>query len=79
MRAPGELALGRIDGSVNIPLPALRDRVAELDLARPIVVHCAGGYRSSIAASWLRASGADDVSDLLGGYPPGRRRPTVSS
>jgi rhodanese-related sulfurtransferase len=33
-----------------------------------MVVHCAGGYRSSIAASWLRSAGATDVSDLLGGY-----------
>jgi hydroxyacylglutathione hydrolase len=32
------------------------------------VVYCAGGYRSSIAASFLRASGFEDVSDLVGGY-----------
>jgi hydroxyacylglutathione hydrolase len=68
VRNPGEVALGAIPGAVNIPLAALRRRAAELDLQRPIVVHCAGGYRSSIAASWLRAEGADDVSDLLGGY-----------
>jgi rhodanese-related sulfurtransferase len=57
-----------IDGAVNVPLAALRRRVGELDLDRPIVVHCAGGYRSSIGASWLRSAGAADVSDLLGGY-----------
>jgi hydroxyacylglutathione hydrolase len=68
VRNAGEAALGAIPGAVNIPLAALRRRVTELDLQRPIVVHCAGGYRSSIAASWLRAAGADDVSDLLGGY-----------
>lgn len=68
VRNPGEVSLGTIDGAVAIPLAALRRRVGELDLARPIVVHCAGGYRSSIAASWLRAAGAADVSDLLGGY-----------
>jgi rhodanese-related sulfurtransferase len=33
-----------------------------------VVVYCAGGYRSSIAASVLRAQGFDDVSDLLGGF-----------
>jgi glyoxylase-like metal-dependent hydrolase (beta-lactamase superfamily II)/rhodanese-related sulfurtransferase len=68
VRNAGETALGSIPGALNIPLAALRRRVTELDLQRPIVVHCAGGYRSSIAASWLRAAGADDVSDLLGGY-----------
>ena len=52
---------------MHIPLAELPRRLDELDLDRPIVVHCAGGYRSSIAASWLRAQGATDVSDLLGG------------
>jgi rhodanese-related sulfurtransferase len=33
-----------------------------------VVVHCAGGWRSSVAASFLRRTGRDDVSDLLGGY-----------
>jgi hydroxyacylglutathione hydrolase len=68
VRNEGEAALGSIDGAVNIPLATLRRRVGELDLDRPTVVHCAGGYRSSIAASWLRSAGATDVSDLLGGY-----------
>ncbi len=35
---------------------------------QPVVVHCAGGYRSSVAASLLRRAGWNDVSDLLGGY-----------
>ena len=39
-----------------------------LDLERPVVVYCAGGYRSSVGASLLRSLGAADVSDLLGGY-----------
>ena len=46
----------------------LRDRIGELDPSRPVVTYCAGGYRSSIAASLLRASGFTDVSDLIGGY-----------
>ncbi|HET6774614.1 MAG TPA: rhodanese-like domain-containing protein, partial [Acidimicrobiales bacterium] len=65
---PGEAALGSIEGAVNVPLAALRRRAGELDLTRPIVVHCAGGYRSSVAARWLRTAGASDVSDLIGGY-----------
>lgn len=35
---------------------------------RPLVVHCAGGHRSSVAASLLRHRGFEDVSDLLGGH-----------
>ena len=50
-------------------LPNLIDRLGQLDTTLPAVVYCAGGYRSSIAASTLRAHGFTDVSDLLGGYP----------
>jgi rhodanese-related sulfurtransferase len=46
----------------------LRDRMSELDPHKPTVVFCAGGYRSSIAASLLREAGFRDVSDILGGY-----------
>ena len=68
MRNPGEIALGSIPGALEIPLAQMQDRLDEIDLDRPIVVHCAGGYRSSLGASWLRSQGATDVSDLLGGY-----------
>jgi glyoxylase-like metal-dependent hydrolase (beta-lactamase superfamily II)/rhodanese-related sulfurtransferase len=68
VRNPGEVALGRIDGSLAIPLAQLRDRLDEIDATRPVVVHCAGGYRSAIGASLLAAHGVADVSDLLGGY-----------
>jgi hydroxyacylglutathione hydrolase len=68
VRTRGEQQTGTIPGAVSIPLTELRERVDELDFRRPIVVHCAGGYRSCLAASWLRAEGAQDVSDLLGGY-----------
>ncbi len=68
IRNPGETALGTIPGAATIPLATLRDQATALELDRPIVVYCAGGYRSSIAASLLRSLGATDVSDLLGGY-----------
>jgi hydroxyacylglutathione hydrolase len=68
VRGPGEHAQGSISGSVHIPLAQLRERLGELDQDRPVVTYCAGGYRSSIAASLLRASGFADVSDLIGGY-----------
>lgn len=68
VRNPGEFKLGSIDGAQHIELAGLTRRIAELDPTRPTVVFCAGGYRSSIAASTLRAHGFSDVSDVLGGY-----------
>ena len=68
IRNPGEVNLGSIPGARRIPLARLRDELDRLDPAAPTVVFCAGGYRSSIAASLLRAAGFSDVSDVLGGY-----------
>lgn len=68
VRNPGEADAGMIPGAVNIPVGQLPGRIAELDPARPTVVYCAGGYRSSVAASLLRRHGFSDVSDILGGY-----------
>ena len=68
VRGPGEAEAGMVPGAVNIQLPQLVHRMADLDPSVPTVVYCAGGYRSSIAASTLRHAGFHDVSDLLGGY-----------
>jgi hydroxyacylglutathione hydrolase len=68
IRNAGEIDQGRIPGSVHIPLAQLRARFDLLPTDRPIVVHCAGGWRSSVAASLLRAHGFENVSDLDGGY-----------
>ncbi len=68
VRNLGEVEQGSMPGALNIPLPTLRDEIEELDPTRPTVVFCAGGYRSSIAASLLRRAGFGDVSDILGGY-----------
>jgi glyoxylase-like metal-dependent hydrolase (beta-lactamase superfamily II)/rhodanese-related sulfurtransferase len=79
VRNPGETALGTITDAALVPLAQLRDRAGELDLDRPIVVFCAGGYRSSVAASLLRSLGAADVSDILGGYGAWAQAQTVSA
>lgn len=68
VRNPGEHALGSIRGAVNVPVGQLPSRLGELDPSTPTVVYCAGGYRSSAAASLLRANGFTDVSDIIGGY-----------
>src|SRR4029434_1403479 len=49
VRAPKEVIKGRIEGSLNLPLNHLREHLDELPANRPVLVHCAGGYRSSIA------------------------------
>jgi glyoxylase-like metal-dependent hydrolase (beta-lactamase superfamily II)/rhodanese-related sulfurtransferase len=68
IRNPGEREGGAILGSMHIPLAQLRFQLGEVPTDKPIVVHCAGGWRSSVAASLLRANGIGQVSDLLGGY-----------
>jgi len=68
VRGPGEVADGVIPGALEIPLATLTDSLSSLDQAAPVILYCAGGSRSMMAASVLRASGFDDVSDVLGGY-----------
>jgi hydroxyacylglutathione hydrolase len=68
VRGPGEFAGGALPGAVNLPLPRLRELMCALDPVRPVLVHCAGGYRSIAAASLLVANGFTDVSDLIGGW-----------
>ena len=68
IRNPGEREFGTIPGAVPIPLAQLRARLDQVPAGKPIVVHCAGGWRSSVAASLLRAQGFENVTDLLGGY-----------
>jgi rhodanese-related sulfurtransferase len=67
VRTPRERQQKRISGSVGIPLNHLEERVAELPADRPIIVYCAGGYRSSIATSLLQRQGFAEVSEIAGG------------
>jgi rhodanese-related sulfurtransferase/glyoxylase-like metal-dependent hydrolase (beta-lactamase superfamily II) len=67
VRAPRECGQTRIAGSVNIPLNQLPARIAEVPRDRRVVVHCAAGYRSAIAASLLRQQGFENLADLAGG------------
>ena len=67
VRAPAEREALRLKGSIGVPLNHLGRRMEELPKDRPILVHCASGYRSSIAASMLAGQGYRQVSDLIGG------------
>ena len=68
VRAPSETADGTLQGAREIPLPLLTDFITDLDPMSPVVLYCESGYRSSIAASVVRAAGFADVSDLKGGF-----------
>ena len=51
-------------GALNIPLAELRHRMSEIPKNKPIVVHCAGGYRSAAGASIIEAATSGSVLDL---------------
>ena len=78
VRGAGEHADGALPGAVNLPLPRLLSVLDRIDPRRPVLVHCAGGYRSSAASSLLRARGYRDVTDLIGGYTAWSERSPVS-
>jgi rhodanese-related sulfurtransferase len=67
VRQPGERAQKRIAGSSFVPLDELVTRTSELPRDQRIVIHCAGGYRSVIAASLLETAGFERIEDLAGG------------
>ena len=66
MRTAEERAASSIPGSIHIPLDELRDRRAELDKDKRIIVHCFSGQRSYFAYRMLRLEGYD-VRNLTGG------------
>ncbi len=68
VREPSEVGEGAMANSARIPLGNLKARVDELDRNQLIVVHCKGGYRSSVATSLLRRAGFRDIANLTGGF-----------
>ena len=66
-RTPGEYAAGHIEGYINIPVDELRERIGELDAAKPVYVICQSGIRSYIASRILTQNGFD-AYNFSGGY-----------
>lgn len=66
-RTPGEYAAGHIEGYINIPVDELRERIGELDDAKPVYVICQSGIRSYIASRILTQNGFD-AYNFSGGY-----------
>jgi glyoxylase-like metal-dependent hydrolase (beta-lactamase superfamily II)/rhodanese-related sulfurtransferase len=67
VRAPAERAKKSIDHTLHIPLNHLAERMDEIPDDKALLVFCAGGYRSSMAASLLQRHGFKEVSEIAGG------------
>lgn len=68
VRTTEENALGTIEGSLNIPVDELRERLSEIPQNKKIIVFCGTGHRSYFAARILMQNGFSDVFNLSGGY-----------
>lgn len=68
VRKPGEYETEHFDFASSRPLDYINDWTAEVNPQQTYYIHCAGGYRSMIAASILKARGIDQVVNIEGGY-----------
>ena len=68
VRKPGEYESGHLEFTSMRPLDYINDWTNEVNTSATYYIHCAGGYRSMIAASILKARGVENVIDIAGGY-----------
>lgn len=68
VRKPGEFQAEHIENAVNVPLDYINQHLAEIPKSGGVYLHCAGGYRSMIAASILKARGWSNLVDVQGGF-----------
>ena len=68
VRKPGEFLSEHIPNAHNTPLDFINEHMAEFPSKNPFYVHCAGGYRSMIAASILKSRGIHNLIDIKGGF-----------
>jgi rhodanese-related sulfurtransferase len=68
VRRPSEFAAEHLENANNIPLDFINDYMAEINPNQHYYIHCAGGYRSMIFASILKARGFDNITDVAGGF-----------
>lgn len=64
VRSVEEFVSGHKDGSINIPLDSLKNRMKELDKSKPIIVCCASGSRSGVAKRAFLANGFKNVHNV---------------
>tara|TARA_B110000093_G_C12966993_1_gene410138 strand:+ start:1816 stop:3222 length:1407 start_codon:yes stop_codon:yes gene_type:complete len=68
VRKPGEHDASHLTVATSLPLDYIGKNLPEYPVDKPLILHCAGGYRSLIAASILKKNGIKNVRDLIGGY-----------
>lgn len=68
IRRASEFKSGHFHDAENKPLEFINDWVSEINTEKPFFIHCAGGYRSMMAASILKARGYHNFSEVDGGY-----------
>ena len=68
VRKPGEFEAEHLENALTLPLDFINNNFSEYPKNKSLVLHCAGGYRSMIAASILKSRGCHDLVDVIGGY-----------
>ena len=68
VRKPGEYNSAHIANVPNLPLDFINEHIADFPSQKTTYLHCAGGYRSMIAASILKARGFHNMIDVIGGF-----------
>jgi hydroxyacylglutathione hydrolase len=68
VRKPGEYESAHLEKAESQPLDFIYAWMGTVDKSNPYMIHCAGGYRSMIAASILKAKGFKNLTDVQGGY-----------
>jgi rhodanese-related sulfurtransferase len=74
IRNESEVKAGKLfENAIAIPLPELRERISEIPRDKPIVIHCAGGYRSAAGSSMVEQEVKEvpvlDMSDYVTKFP----------
>ena len=68
VRKPNEYSSEHVDKALNLPLDNINDHLSSISKDGTFYVHCAGGYRSMIFSSILRARGFNNLVDVQGGF-----------
>lgn len=68
VRKKSEFDSEHVVGAINIPLNEINHHLAEIPKGKPFLLHCAGGYRSMIAAAMLKQRGWENFADVRGGF-----------
>jgi len=78
-RKPGEFSAEHVEGAINIPLDFVNNQLAEVPTENDFYLHCAGGYRSVIMASILKARGYHNIINVEKGMSGIRNTPVALS